>query len=222
MLPITEKDLHTLTKQLHCLWQAKDSLVLAIDGKCGSGKSTLADYLSAIYDTSVIHMDDFYLPFSLRTPKRLAEPGGNVHYERFQEEVYQPLLNEFSSSAVCTASKVMISGATTDSPLFSYGVFSCATGTIQSTRSVFRRPLIIVEGSYSMRPQFRALYDLSIFLDVAPQEQLKRLRNRVGSEALSAFQEKWIPLENQYFATGIPMACTYQFCSPSDCSTQSV
>ena len=36
-------------------------------------------------------MDDFFLPFELRTAERLKEPGGNVHYERFIDEVVSKL-----------------------------------------------------------------------------------------------------------------------------------
>lgn len=38
-----------------------------------------------------IHMDDFFLPLEMRTPQRLQQPGGNVHYERFLETVLKPL-----------------------------------------------------------------------------------------------------------------------------------
>ena len=42
----------------------------------------------------IIHMDDFFLPPKLRTEARLNEPGGNVHYERFMEEVVMKLRSE--------------------------------------------------------------------------------------------------------------------------------
>ena len=36
-------------------------------------------------------MDHFFLPPERRTPERLAEPGGNVDWERCLEEVLRPL-----------------------------------------------------------------------------------------------------------------------------------
>ncbi|PAE29383.1 hypothetical protein CHI07_09555 [Paenibacillus sp. 7884-2] len=30
----------------------------------------------------------------MKTEKRMSDPGGNVHYERFKEEIIQPLQNE--------------------------------------------------------------------------------------------------------------------------------
>ena len=62
-------------------------LVIAIDGKCATGKTTLAARLASGLDADVIHMDDFFLPPAKRTQQRLSEPGGNVDYERFMEEV---------------------------------------------------------------------------------------------------------------------------------------
>ena len=65
--------------------------VAAIDGRCASGKTTLAKALAKETGAGVIHMDDFFLPEELRTKERLSSPGGNVHYERFREEVLENL-----------------------------------------------------------------------------------------------------------------------------------
>ena len=69
----------------------KRPLVIALDGRCGSGKSTLSRRLSDTYPCSVIHMDDFFLRPEQRTEERLSETGGNIDYERFEEEVIRPL-----------------------------------------------------------------------------------------------------------------------------------
>ena len=71
----------------------RNSFIIAIDGNCASGKTSLSGLLRMYFDCNVIPMDDFFLPPSLRTAKRLAEPGGNVHYERFKDEIMQPLQN---------------------------------------------------------------------------------------------------------------------------------
>lgn len=61
--------------------------VIAMDGRAAAGKTTLAEELAVTLGGAVVHMDDFFLPGELRTPERLAAPGGNVHAERFVEEV---------------------------------------------------------------------------------------------------------------------------------------
>jgi len=81
----------TIRKKIDELLTQKDMVIVAIDGKCTSGKTTLASKLTQIYDCNVFHMDDFFLRPEQRTPERFAEVGGNVDYERLQEEVMIPL-----------------------------------------------------------------------------------------------------------------------------------
>lgn len=57
--------------------------IVSIDGGSGTGKSHLAKQLAAVFPAAIVHMDDFFLQSFQRTPKRLAEPGGNLDYERF-------------------------------------------------------------------------------------------------------------------------------------------
>lgn len=168
--------------RIDALLQAKPFAVIGIDGKCGAGKSTLAHFLEQFYDAYVIHMDDFFLPPKLRTPERLSEPGGNIHYERFLDEVIKPLIAGDSRIA--------------------YRRFSCRImdyeGECAFTPS--SRRLLIAEGSYSMRPEFLAAYDLTLFLEIADGPQLERIRRRNGPDMLPAFRNKWIPMENRYFS----------------------
>lgn len=152
-------------------------LVMAIDGRSAAGKTTLAEALSQCLDAPVVHMDDFYLPFSARTPQRLAQPGGNFDLERFLDEVYGPLSR---------------------SEAFSYGVFDCSVGGIPARRHIPRADITIVEGAYSMHPQLRRLYSLRIFCDIRPEEQLRRLSLRETPEAFETFVQRWIPLEELY------------------------
>ncbi|MBS6367782.1 MAG: hypothetical protein KH420_10635, partial [Clostridiales bacterium] len=74
--------LQALTERLR-----QGPLTLAIDGRAAAGKTTLACQLQQHFGAAVIHMDDFFLPAELRTASRLQTPGGNVHYERFLQEV---------------------------------------------------------------------------------------------------------------------------------------
>lgn len=152
--------------------------VIALDGMSASGKTTLATGLAEKFGGAVIHTDDFHLPFHLRTEERRAEPGGNLDYERFAREVL-PFLK--------------------DRRTFCYGCFSCKEGEITAHRTVDADcPLIIVEGAYSMRPEFRKAYDLSVCMMISGELQKNRLIAREGLEKFKAFEELWIPLENRY------------------------
>ncbi|MBQ2915773.1 MAG: uridine kinase [Clostridia bacterium] len=155
-----------------------EKVLIAIDGRCASGKSTLAENLSKIFGCDIIHMDDFFLPFEKRTPERLAEPGGNIDYERFEKEV----LNSFHKNEV-----------------FSYGVFNCGSGKIEAERVITPSNIIITEGSYSLHPKFSDHYNLKIFVSTDSNTQIKRIRERNGEEMLKMFKERWIPMEENYF-----------------------
>jgi len=151
--------------------------VIAIDGRAASGKSTLAELLSQLLQAPVVHMDDFFLPPEKRTQARLSEPGGNVDYERFADEVL-PGLN---------------AGA------FCYGVFDCSVMRVTEQAAVPAAPWRIVEGSYSHHPHFGDYAALRVCLTVDPTEQLRRIRLRNGDEMAEMFKNRWIPMEEHYF-----------------------
>lgn len=152
--------------------------IVAIDGRCGSGKTSLAKDLSEIYDCNVFHMDDFYLPFDMRTKERLERPGGNVHYERFNDEVLVPLLRRDQVT---------------------YIPYQCYTVNYGEPTIINPKSINIVEGSYSLHPSLSQLYDCKVFLTIKEQVQIQRIRKRSGEEKLIQFLNKWIPLENRYF-----------------------
>lgn len=182
-----------LCAQIEKEMKNKRPLVLAIDGNSASGKTTLAAQLAERFRGDVIHMDDFFLPLHLRNPERLNEPGGNVHYERFLEQIIQPL----------TAHKAQTAVPLTDaaSPFsLTWQRFDCAAGGFSPNLCHSgNAPLLIIEGAYSMRPEFRTAYDMTLFLSADLETQKERILLRNGQQKLTAFLEKWIPMENRYF-----------------------
>ena len=156
-----------------------EPFIIAIDGRAASGKSTLAQQLGELFGADVIHMDDFFLPLSLRTKERLEEPGGNVHYERFAEEVL-PYLKSPTA--------------------FSYRIFDCSKMDYEGERFIGNKSIRIVEGSYSHHPKFGRYADLFVFSDVDAEEQMRRICLRNGEVKAQMFATKWIPMEERYFA----------------------
>lgn len=150
---------------------------IAIDGVSGSGKSTLADYLAEKLGAQVIHMDDFYLPFSDRTRERTAEPGWNVDYGRFTREVAKNALAK--------------------RPI-TYGIFDCASQSIRETVTLADSRYLIVEGCYAMHPEIPDFYDLRIVLTAERELCEDRIRMRDGEAMLRRFQGEWFPLEDAY------------------------
>lgn len=180
-----------IKETLNGLRRSKMPVLAAIDGRCTAGKSTLAAYLRDELGCGVVHMDDFFLRPEQRTEERLRQPGGNVDWERFREEVLFPLKQ----------------GAP-----FSYRPYNCHTQELGEPVPVTPQEIVLVEGSYSCHPELWDFYDLHIFLTVSYEEQLRRIRRRNGTDGLEVFKSRWIPLEEMYFQTySIEKRCDLSF-----------
>ena len=151
--------------------------LLALDGRCASGKTTMAERLQRVLSCNVIHMDDFYLPFSQRAAERMAEPGGHIWVERLRTEALEPLR---------AGRKI------------SYLPYDCHADRFLPQQKADPALPTLVEGSYSCHPALRALYDCRVFLDITPEYQRERLLRR-NPESFEAFQTMWIPREEYYF-----------------------
>lgn len=113
-----------------------------------------------------------------RTKERYEEPGGNVDYKRFEQEVLVPLKK-------CET-------------VF-YRPYYPPKWSFLETAEIAPCRVNIVEGTYSCHERLEAYYDLKVFLTIDPIEQIQRIEKRNGSEKAVEFQKKWIPLEELYF-----------------------
>ena len=172
-----EEIISRLKKEIDTMLDTGKQIVIAIDGNCTAGKTTLASILEKEYDCNVFHMDDFFLRPQQRTAERYAQPGGNVDYERFQEEVMLPLK--------------------TGKP-FSYRPFSCKSFALSDAVQITPKQLNIVEGTYCQHPYFGDVYDLKLFLSVSPELQRERVFQR-PQHVQGRFFTDWIPMEKLYF-----------------------
>jgi len=139
----------------------------------------LAEAISRRFDCNLFHVDDFYLPFELRTAERMAIPGGHTDFERFLAEVLEPVSQGLDVR---------------------YRAFDCGTGEMEAERVVVAKPLSVIEGSYSHHPMLGDHYDCRIFVTCSPEEQIRRLAERESPAMLRRFKEEWIPAEERYFA----------------------
>ena len=176
-----------IAARILALLEAHPRVIAAIDGNCCAGKTTLAERLRVRLNATVFHMDDFFLPPSMRSAERLNTPGGNVNAERFLREVLLPLSR---GEAV------------------SYARYDCKEDRLLEPEAVSPGNVCIVEGAYSLHPLLAPYYDLKIFCRIDPALQLERIRKRNGIAQLPVFQTRWIPLENRYFdAYQIEQSC---------------
>ncbi len=191
-----ERTVHAIIEYIKNATGRGGPFVAALDGRCAAGKTTLAALLQQEWtrqtgqNCPVLHMDDFFLREDQRTPERLQQPGGNVDWERFLQEALLPLKR--------------------GNP-FCYRPYRCHLGQLVEPVRVEPGPVNFVEGTYSCHPALWSQYGLHIFLTVSPEEQLLRIQKRNGAQA-AMFQNKWIPLEEQYFqACQIQQQCELCF-----------
>lgn len=157
---------------------ASKPLLVAIDGCCGSGKSYYAELLSDLLGAAVIHCDDFFLAANMRTDARLAEVGGNIHYERLKEVLQRVKLGR----------------------PFVYQAYNCKRNDFDD-KNFAPTPVVIVEGSYALHQTLYSFYDVKTVLQVDMQTQYARLVSREGETGAVNFVNRWIPLENRYLST---------------------
>lgn len=156
----------------------RGKVILAVEGGSASGKTTLSQALRNVYDCNIFHADDFFLRPEQRTPERFSEVGGNIDRERFYDEI------------VCSLVK---------NEAVTYRPFDCSVQSLGEEITVAPKRLTVVEGVYSTHPYFGRYYDISVFLDIAPDVQKKRIEVRNSPVLARRFFEEWIPLENTYF-----------------------
>lgn len=157
--------------------EAKYPFFVAIDGRCAAGKTTLAETIQSSLECNVIHMDDFYLPFSERTEEKMAQPGGHMDFERLLFEVLLPLRS--GTNAL-------------------YRPYDCHNNRFLESKKLNAAVPTMIEGSYSCHPILQSNYDLRVFMDISPECQKSRLKER-DSSSLERFQSIWIPREEHYF-----------------------
>lgn len=168
--------MNNLLKHIKKLSQNNKRYIISIDGRAASGKSTLADFLERELDAVVFHMDDYFLSEEMKTKERLSIPGGNVHYERLQEEILGHL----------------------DEKFVSYRKYNCTSGQLEPTITKTLKKFIVIEGVYSQQEILRDYYDLNIFTIVTEQTQHQRLEKR-NPKLFKRFITEWLPLEEEYF-----------------------
>ncbi|MER1957576.1 MAG: hypothetical protein ABS942_09350 [Solibacillus sp.] len=157
--------------------QQQEPIIIAIDGPATSGKTTLAESLKEKFLITVVSMDDFFLPMNRKTPERLAEVGGNVDYERVEQQIFKPFKRQ---------------------ELAQYEAFDCQTKSYEQ-RLCTKSNVLVLEGVYALHPVLQKYVDYALLLEISAPEQLARLIKRNTPEMVDKYKNEWIPLENNYF-----------------------
>ncbi|MBQ7010383.1 MAG: hypothetical protein IJN63_01640 [Clostridia bacterium] len=166
---------YALAREVERIIREKGSAVICIDGMAASGKTTLARFMQNVFDCNVIHADHFFLPKERKTEKRLSEAGGNIDRERLFYVLCDAVRGEFA-----------------------YRPFLCGEGCLGEELKFSKKPLLLVEGSYSAHTELSHFYDLIAYSRIEKNEQDARLKRR-DPWLYGMFVNTWVPLEDAYF-----------------------
>jgi uridine kinase len=169
-------------------------LLVAIDGQSGSGKSHIAAAVAESLNAVVVPGDDFYAAYvtyaewDARTPAQRA--ADVFDWRRLRTEALEPLL----------------AGRTASWYAFDFDA-KRPDGTFPLAKApVTREPaaIVILDGAYSSRPELSDVIDLSVLVEVSPQERHRRLVERDGSAYTGGWLERWDAAEEYYFTAVRP------------------
>jgi para-aminobenzoate synthetase len=152
---------------------------VALDGRSAAGKTMLAGALAEVLDAAVIEGDDFYAGgVGLRTEPPAALVAACIDW-RHQRIVLEAL------RAGRQASWHAFDWETFDGGL-------CAELTVRTPR-----PIVILEGIYSARPELADLIDLSVLVRADEGVRESRLLARDG--VIGPWERQWHFAEEYYF-----------------------
>lgn len=176
---------------------------VGIDGRSGTGKSTIAGDVAAVLAPDpapgesapvlVIDGDDFYAGGSADTWDRWspAQKAERVIDWRRQRQVLESLRQH--GSAAWHPFDWDAPDFDAESPPFS---------TVPTCVQV--RPVVILEGAYSCRPELRDLLELTVLLQAPDEVRRRRLRTREGEDDDVDWSARWTQAEEHYFTHVMP------------------
>lgn len=152
---------------------------IALDGRSGVGKSTLANVVSQRFDALVIEGDDFYA-------------GGVTVREDSPQSRAVACIDWTRQRFVLTALRNMQQASWRS---FDWEAFDGRLAGVATT--VEPRPVVLLEGVYSARPELFDLFDLRLLLTVPNEVRIARLIEREA--VIGEWERQWHEAEEVYF-----------------------
>ena len=146
--------------------------IIAIDGPAGAGKTTLAQQLFLAFSTSksvqVIHMDDLYAGWDNALTNDLSK-------------VLRQLIDHHLAMQAATIRR-----------------YNWSDATFGESETLPVVDLLILEGVGSADQQLQEHLTALIWMDIEPEDGLKRVINRDGQQVADQMK-KWLTTQAEYF-----------------------
>ncbi|CAN5158040.1 hypothetical protein BH09PAT1_BH09PAT1_2310 [soil metagenome] len=183
---ISNPDLERAVSKIGELMKEKDKPILvALDGKSGTGKSTIGKELAKRLGGIEIIADDFWAggsneEWDKKRPKERAETA--IDWKRIRSEVLEPLLAGKSAS-------------------WQPFDWKAGHGLSQDMLHSDPKPLIVLDGAYSTRPELQDIIDVNILVETPDDTNRRaRLAGREGIEYMTDWHGRWDVAEDYYFS----------------------
>ena len=169
--------------------------LIALDGGSASGKSTVAEIAAACLGAVLVQTDDFFAAeitdegWNARSAEERAADA--ISWRRLKREVIVPLRQ---GRACRWMAFDFQAGRRPDG---TYGMQA-------EPKEQGPGEVVVIEGTYSARPELADLYDLTVLLDVPLEERRTRLMEREGEAVLDGWHLRWDEAEAHYFRTVRP------------------
>ncbi len=173
-------DIENLIDILRAIPRKQSALLIGIDGCGGSGKSRLARTLaSAFSHATIVEMDDFYLPSSLRKDKEFipGQIGPLFDWRRLKNQVLVPLSQNSRAK---------------------YQRYDWNSDSLAEWHTISPEELVIIEGVYSTRRELADFYDFRIWVECPREVRLARGIARDGEGMRKRWESEWMPMEDTY------------------------
>ena len=147
---------------------------VAVDGVDGAGKTTFADELADFLAGPVIRasVDSFHNPRAIRYARGKSSPVGffadSFNYARLKALLLDPLSSEPATRYCCA--------------FFDH---RADAEVEQQWHDPPARGVLVFDGIFAHRPELVDYWDYSVFLDVTPQESVRRCIEREGVTGIS-------------------------------------
>ncbi len=173
---ISFKNLIALFKTLP---RKQQTFLVGIDGCGGSGKSAFAKKLQLVAppNTTIVHMDDFYLPSAQKLPRETTAQllCANFDWQRLESQVLKMLQSNKPGH---------------------YQRYDWTADRLAEWHNVPTGDLVIIEGIFSTRKELAEFYDFKIWIETPRDLRLERGIERDGDKARPIWENHWMPAED--------------------------
>ena len=179
------------------LTEIQPPILVAIDGGSGCGKSTMTNLIAEELGAALIPGDDFFAAqiseaqWDACTSEQKA--ADCIDWKQMRADVLEPLL---AGKPARWYAFDFVAGVRPDG---TYGMQTDYTECKPAS-------VIVLDGSYSTRPELSDLIHLSVLVDVPVSVRHQRLAAREDKDFLEAWHKRWDDAEEYYFTHVRPPA----------------